>query len=753
MQVPEPEAFLGKEIQLRPSPGPLGQDAGTYFAYCPPCECADCQQSWHTMADQEWDRYTYMRAPDDFKGLTVEEVKTTIASLVEAAHQDRVFLQTQIESQGDRNRSRWRKLSRDNRDTVLSQVDPDMQQNRWDYVQYIYHNGDDDLGREHQQHMRGTILMPYLGKDQLKSDPGMLLSLLHNRTHHAPEEWAMFDARQMQLRWEFGLLDTRGFSATCVVMHGTQYGRIVGFDREATHRCDQFGFPRARLILDAQARLLKFLRSVAVQLLEGTELGNLGFQRFWHWMDIDDELQNLKHWRDQYSDQILAGQPLPVEYDRAIGSLETILVNRMHDESAHIRLIFRTRPGFRHNWKLQRNDGVGLSIDPKEQDDEEELNSYMARLMEEDPLDWFLRKITAGVDSTNRIGFASLFAFLDEHLAKCSASDRARLDEVLLAKLSGLAALSELLDTMRLHRPRASDPDGEAMLKTENRRWWRRLAKTEEQGKAERCPRTARLLKAFIEIPAPRRGQNDQLVRFDATHESLQALWKSIESLCGKQLWKLKTLTPDEIKHDLDAVSAYASQEHLNNVAHQRQRMAAEVARLEAPVVTSFGTSQTQTPPQNAPKTEVKAKRKKKTKARPEHTSAITSDLGDIELIFAPSKPVSSEAMEKIPTTQRALGMVTAMYPTSPEEAKSMDWDVLVHAMRDMGFAARNIGGSAVSLEPFNGMAAAHGGKIIFHRPHPVAKVDPIMAQALGRRMARRFGWQRHMFVLAEKKM
>jgi hypothetical protein len=53
---------------------------------------------------------------------------------------------------------------------------------------------------------------------------------------------------------------------------------------------------------------------------------------------------------------------------------------------------------------------------------------------------------------------AMLFGALDEHLTKCSEEGRldvlARLDEVLYSEYSDLAAISQMLAMVRLHRPR-----------------------------------------------------------------------------------------------------------------------------------------------------------------------------------------------------------------------------------------------------------------------------------------------------------
>ncbi|KAI0125347.1 hypothetical protein BJ170DRAFT_735602 [Xylariales sp. AK1849] len=55
-----------------------------------------------------------------------------------------------------------------------------------------------------------------------------------------------------------------------------------------------------------------------------------------------------------------------------------------------------------------------------------------------------------------------------------------------------------------------------------------------------------------------------------------------------------------------------------------------------------------------------------------------------------------------------------------------VSWDEIVYGMSDTGFTARNIGGSAAWLE------CSGEGQIIFHRPHPALKVDPVMLYGAG---------------------
>ncbi|KAF2750954.1 hypothetical protein M011DRAFT_507399 [Sporormia fimetaria CBS 119925] len=96
---------------------------------------------------------------------------------------------------------------------------------------------------------------------------------------------------------------------------------------------------------------------------------------------------------------------------------------------------------------------------------------------------------------------------------------------------------------------------------------------------------------------------------------------------------------------------------------------------------------------------------------------------------------------------KRSYGTLRAMFPNTPEERrKEVDWDVFVAALGEAGFAARSGGGSMVSFKERAGT-----GTIIFHKPHPTPKIDPIMLQSMGKRMNKWFRWHRGVFAVVEK--
>ncbi|KAL2069269.1 hypothetical protein VTL71DRAFT_15607 [Oculimacula yallundae] len=87
--------------------------------------------------------------------------------------------------------------------------------------------------------------------------------------------------------------------------------------------------------------------------------------------------------------------------------------------------------------------------------------------------------------------------------------------------------------------------------------------------------------------------------------------------------------------------------------------------------------------------------------------------------------------------------VLSRLFPSEAEEhaAKPLDWKSFVIALEDCGFTASTSGGSAVIF------TKAGEGRIVFHRPHPIPKIDQDLLQGWGKRMNKWFGWERETFV------
>ncbi|KAH7117172.1 hypothetical protein B0J13DRAFT_398905, partial [Dactylonectria estremocensis] len=64
-----------------------------------------------------------------------------------------------------------------------------------------------------------------------------------------------------------------------------------------------------------------------------------------------------------------------------------------------------------------------------------------------------------------------------------------------------------------------------------------------------------------------------------------------------------------------------------------------------------------------------------------------------------------------------------------------------IHAMIDAGFTTRNNSSSVVVFKKLS----EEGGRIVFHKPHPVNKIDLVLLWIIGKRMAKWFGWRREL--------
>lgn len=110
---------------------------------------------------------------------------------------------------------------------------------------------------------------------------------------------------------------------------------------------------------------------------------------------------------------------------------------------------------------------------------------------------------------------------------------------------------------------------------------------------------------------------------------------------------------------------------------------------------------------------------------------------------LASDENVSPSAISVRP---EALQIFNDMFPSSsdatekPKKKSVLDWRKFVAAMTDAGFSASGSGGSAVTFTHDN------GGRIIFHRPYPIAKVDPSMLAWFGKRLNKWFNLDRGSF-------
>ena len=794
----------------------------------PPCECFDCQDGFYTAREQrEEPRLSYRDR------LSNVEAERRARSMVEKIHIFGEALKSRLEVLADVLMSRWTKLSQEKRRALLKGAAPELEENQWLIPRYSYQR---ERLYIHQRNLRRRhqLLLPWLNVEVLTTNPLVLFALLHYRTIYDPPRWAAFDSRQLTLCWAAGFFDV-DFSKKCVVMYGENYGSLVDWEEKAAHRAEILGFPRAILVLEAQAYLLEVLDNIVSRILAGVDSSQLprtekwkalvnnkvfkepGAVELWspythpafspppkfdskylvslaksrqdatadhllylqcdaaymrrhlkimfateifkkateadkglmvarrirlevrnhHWWQwIEAECRHVDMMREMYHGDADPSSALPLQYELALGALELLIVNQVIYRAQRLEELLPYVPGLKEHWDIDTESKPANAIGMLRRNTQANTQETLIN----DPLDWCLVQLLGKPDAQRTFDHAMLFAMLEEHMAK-KPSERARLDEVIYQVLSDIAACHEMLLIVRSHRPLFKFRKLDDVRRTENRSPWRPLLFGKFSNESGVCREIGTsFIKDFYRATPPT-GPKTQawLNHYRVLRTHLLKFWESIRETI-KRDFKLSGFNPTEIDSHLKVVSANLSEQYIMGERHEEDTIIAAIREREKPQnVPKFIESDSPVVP-TVPRQE-----KAKTRGRPPDMVDSSAPEGD-----------DSHQQEEFPglfkatpielTKQDSLDVIQLMFPEKDDAAKSVLWDRFVHAMADAGFIATNNSGSPVSFKHRDG-----DGRIVFHRPHPDSKIDPIMLRNMGKRMAKWFGWRRDLFSMCDK--
>ncbi|KAK5739778.1 hypothetical protein LTR17_005064 [Elasticomyces elasticus] len=257
------DQYHGREITtMQAPPGLKVYPAPFERLGCKP-ECRTCSKHYRPTVEQLIDSRMYDGAID---AVTAQRIAFAHARSIT---QDQAYLLDMIGKQGNTILNKWSKKNEVQRRELVRMAVPNLYEKKMPQAHIAYSH---DLWRAKRPY-RKTYLLPYLTVENLCDNKLKLPSLLHYRTSRAPEDWVMFDSDQFRdayARGFFGLT----FNDNCVAMDGSLYGLLVPYNREEVHAFACVGWPRARLILEAQAELLMCLRKIVEKLLETCTLGS-----------------------------------------------------------------------------------------------------------------------------------------------------------------------------------------------------------------------------------------------------------------------------------------------------------------------------------------------------------------------------------------------------------------------------------------------------------------------------------------------
>ena len=234
------------------------------------------------------------------------EAAQITADYVKSINTDRDTIRTKLEMHGDLLLKRWQRKNVEKRATVIRTAMPEIHARRFQSARLLFNNkrafeehystisikkfkargaeqcmaDSMQASRIHNDSHRKQHLLPFVDIETLSHDYMSLLALLYYRSAFDIADWVMHDFEHLRVgfNWTMG---PPVFNPHCVIMYGKHLGRLIPWNEQSAHRYDIIGFPRAVLILEAQATLFAFLRKTVEIMLEPSAQGATAGHQQW----------------------------------------------------------------------------------------------------------------------------------------------------------------------------------------------------------------------------------------------------------------------------------------------------------------------------------------------------------------------------------------------------------------------------------------------------------------------------------------
>ncbi|KAL8833660.1 MAG: hypothetical protein Q9170_004146 [Blastenia crenularia] len=851
-------------VMKRGNPHEMMKKLAELSRFQPPCECSECLTQYRALKLQDEPVWFYSLPLDDCGAFHIARGYTL--SMIENIP----FLIGQINAFGHRIVKRWvRRTSQSRKDFLLS-VDSEL---------YPVNNPIVDLATRlmgesvlEQVKYRRAYLLPYLNLDCLSSDPRNVLRLLHYRTSYLPEQWVIFDNAVIQKAWERAIRLPERSVEGCITMCGSYYGFWKPFDHDEVHQGHAYGAPRGLLILEAQSKLLRFLRKFCEVILANPDVpkashpgqvtsastitledraknsrkwssmidegsprskddpwqsfssfyvnlpfssppsfdidrmieiaqnqateaqdelwllqtdpayfherakyhesrwgdfaklyrltkrrkySNIAFvmtikalirARDWQW--ILEECQDVKQLLDSCVDDIGMERSLPLRCSNALVALTMLLRKNEFNYKGNLNRCLLRSEGFGSMFELTHIGDLskpawafGYDLrDPK-------------TLYKRDRTGWCLSQLGKGFDDAFACPQDQVLLHLDEHL-RTSKQEKQRIDQETNKWISDLAAVEKILTLLYYHRPKfqAATLDPEHLASLIQKPW---LHLIRREVAVPKTPESTTLgidgpLLPLSDFKMPK-GTRDEswLARRDESHTALQKMWEAARG--GYQrILELKDVNQDIIDAGLEQMKQGESTEHLYQLDLEKQEI---LDRLNAAKVhTLLSHKHEDFIPIAAPsgvvwKEDLALLQKDKIKTRPPDVQPAPS---------APPTPVLEvqppPLLYEIEPGTTAYRIVILLFPDPNDDPSKecLDWLEFVAAMAEFGLRAEHRGGSAFTFKGDIRLPEVpletRSRSINFHMPHPSTEMSPVLLRSMGRRLNRRYGWERAHF-------
>ncbi|KAK5675135.1 hypothetical protein LTS10_012209 [Elasticomyces elasticus] len=653
---------------------------------------------------------------------------------------------------------------------------------------------------------RNANLLPYLDVQTMSEDPMCLLSLMHYRSHGDPADWALFDNEQVRNGFDQTLVAPPAYNPHAVVMQpGRNYGRLIAWVKEPAHRQDIIGFPRAILILEAQAELSQFLRAMASFILaDGLEAARKG--------RVDWDALVLRERRDTMVDQLELLQTDPVYFRSHVRQIQdTAFYSRLTDDTArqqhtlslvlsHIawadlfnQLLYHAVTLSDIQAKATTPIHVGRALPEAYEthlqflrlhltnsftDQIWELNRFQAatktfqdiqiypgngkghlqtdldsdRLLRDHPLMYCMVELQARGHDFHR---PTLYlAYINHLMSGFAEGPKEQVDSLFATHLANMTVIDDILVAMRYHRPQPElEHDSDV---------YRRMADPE---KPHLCspiqtsmkwewPERQYLWKPLAEVlalPLPSaKASVEMLSRLKNLRFFLQKFWNGVSNVGFGHLSKNGHYSQKDAATIMARLVSFSHLKRCKEEAEEEYRTIEQAIEAKAAEAARKRPSTSSSIPEEAvprfwstePETTTQEERKQKQKTRPTGLDPQLVDKAE-ELVLTDSVETPCVRLVVKPETKALFDL---MFTASWSQQGHMKWETLVAAVVDAGCSVTPAGGASFTIKDIDNSKAS----VVFHRPHD-GKIGPPVLRYMRAYLRKHFDWDADTFVEREK--
>ena len=532
--------------------------------------------------------------------------------------------------------------------------------------------------------------------------------------------------------------------------------------------------------LDYFHELLKYHERTWIDSMPGVEklktfsptekLDNIGYlmtvkmvvqARNWQW--LLDECRAVKKQMEMPDAKARLGEPLPVDYKRALCGLRYLLQKAQTWYQESLLRRFMKSPAFqsimqvtavgkdhRASWALGFN-----------------FKDY-PQLYRKDRTGWCLYNLAKDPRDPYSFERSVVLQHLENYLETCPRQEVGRIDQEMYKCISDMAAVERMLSILGLHRPNfaylAQTPFSQPI-----QTWRVQLLEPSKLTCADMGLGSALELSARFRMPTGKRDEQ-WLSQRDQAQQALNDLWTKARHVYQVML-KASEVSQSLIEPQLAIMKQGVSPEFMDELDRERQQILGRLQTvrqraLAKSVIPHKDTASSLSTPRDQPAHQVQVPAKEKIKTRPEAPSASASLHAKYAAAFA--KLVVDDELretEKPPPVLYTLKhksipfqVIALMFPDRSngieEGGKTVEWLDFLSTMKTLGFAVEHRGGSAFTFKGAIRIPSDHltlqKRSISVHMPHPSTEMSPILLQSLGRRCNRRFGWQRANFSVED---